>query len=120
MASGSSGEERLRDTQQASGGAPTEPLGRLRDYELLEKLGQGGMGTVYKARHVRLKREVALKVLPQDRMDDEQSVARFNREMEAVGKLQHSLTHRSRAIRRPSVFLIAPSPTMSSVRSRPR
>ena len=47
------------------------------------------MGTVYKARHTRLKRIVALKVLPKDRLGDEQAVARFQREMEAVGRLDH-------------------------------
>ena len=62
---------------------------RLGDYDLLKKLGQGGMGTVYKARHTRLKRVVALKVLPKNRLEDEVAVARFEREMEAVGRLDH-------------------------------
>jgi serine/threonine protein kinase len=66
-----------------------EMPGALRDYQLLEKLGAGGMGTVYKARHQRLKRTVALKVLPPDRTRDKRAVARFEREMEAVGKLEH-------------------------------
>jgi WD40 repeat protein/serine/threonine protein kinase len=65
-------------------------LGALRDYQLLEELGAGGMGTVYKARHQRLKRIVALKVLPADRTRDKRAVARFEREMEAVGKLEHA------------------------------
>src|SRR5687767_1386671 len=56
----------------------------IRDYEILEKLGEGGMGAVYKARHNRLKKIVAIKVLPADRMEDAQAVARFEREMEAV------------------------------------
>ncbi|HVA49942.1 MAG TPA: SUMF1/EgtB/PvdO family nonheme iron enzyme [Pirellulales bacterium] len=80
-------------SQTASGesGKPIgdEALGTLRDYHLLEKLGEGGMGTVYKARHQRLKRTVALKLLPQDRTRDKRAVARFEREMEAVGKLEH-------------------------------
>ena len=62
---------------------------KLGDYELLKKLGQGGMGTVYKARHTKLKRIVALKVLPKDRLSSEEAVARFEREMEAVGRLDH-------------------------------
>lgn len=49
----------------------------------------GGMGTVYKAFHTKLKRVAALKMLPAERMQDEQAVARFEREMEAVGKLVH-------------------------------
>ena len=65
------------------------PLRALRDYQLLEELGAGGMGTVYKARHQRLKRIVAVKLLPPDRTRDKRSVARFEREIEAVGKLEH-------------------------------
>ena len=44
------------------------------------------MGMVYKALHTKLRRVVALKVLPKDRMDDEKAVARFEREMAAVGR----------------------------------
>jgi serine/threonine protein kinase len=62
---------------------------RIRDYELLELLGQGGMGSVWKAKHTRLKRMVALKLLPPERMADAAAVARFTREMEAVGQLRH-------------------------------
>jgi hypothetical protein len=68
---------------------PADDLPQLGDYQLLEKLGQGGMGTVYKARHVRLDRVVALKVLPQERTRDQAAVARFAREMKAVGQLNH-------------------------------
>ena len=62
---------------------------RIRDYELLELLGQGGMGSVWKAKHTRLKKFVAVKLLPQDKTSDVAAVARFNREMEAVGALKH-------------------------------
>jgi serine/threonine protein kinase len=61
----------------------------LGQYRLQEKLGQGGMGAVYRALHTRLKRPVALKVLPAQLLHDERAVARFRREMEAVGKLDH-------------------------------
>lgn len=64
-------------------------LVQVRDYHLLKKLGEGGMGTVYKAVHTRLDRIFALKVLPPDRMRDEQAVARFQREMRAVGAFDH-------------------------------
>ena len=64
-------------------------LGTIRSYRLLAKLGQGGMGSVYKALHVDLDKVVALKVLPQDRLTDEAAIARFRREMKAVGKLSH-------------------------------
>lgn len=61
----------------------------LRDYRILEKIGEGGMGAVYKALHTRLDRVVALKALPLERTRDEQSISRFAREMKAVGKLDH-------------------------------
>jgi serine/threonine protein kinase len=61
----------------------------VREYRLLEKLGEGGMGTVYKALHTRMNRLVALKMLPAERVAHAPSVARFAREIEAVGKLDH-------------------------------
>ena len=61
---------------------------RIRDYRIVEKLGEGGMGTVYKAIHERLERMVAIKVLTPDRLRDPKGVSRFQREMKAVGKLQ--------------------------------
>jgi len=62
---------------------------RIRDYRIVEKLGEGGMGAVYKAIHERLERIVAIKVLTPDRLRDPKGVSRFQREMKAVGKLQH-------------------------------
>jgi WD40 repeat protein/serine/threonine protein kinase len=64
-------------------------LAVLGEYQLVEELGRGGMGAVYKAEHTKLKRIVALKVLPKGRMDNPSAVARFEREMEAVGRLDH-------------------------------
>ena len=64
-------------------------LAQLGQYRLLAKLGQGGMGAVYKALHVRLDKVVAVKVLPQEVTQRADAVARFEREMRAVGKLQH-------------------------------
>lgn len=58
-------------------------------YRLLAELGRGGMGAVYKALHTKLDRVVALKVLPPDRVQSADAVARFEREMKAVGKLDH-------------------------------
>lgn len=62
---------------------------RIRDYELLGALGEGGMGTVYRARHTRLDRQVALKLLPARRLRDNAAVAKFEREMKAIGRLDH-------------------------------
>jgi serine/threonine protein kinase/Leucine-rich repeat (LRR) protein len=64
-------------------------LGQLVEYQVLDKLGRGGMGSVYKALHTRLGRTVAVKVLLEGRTRDEQAVARFVREMKAVGGLSH-------------------------------
>lgn len=61
----------------------------LRDYQLIEKLGEGGMGTVYRARHANLDREVAVKLLPVGHLHREETVARFKREMKAIGRLDH-------------------------------
>ncbi len=61
----------------------------LGPYEILQKLGEGGMGAVYKARHTRLDKLVALKVLPAHLTRDVDALARFNREMKVVGKLEH-------------------------------
>jgi hypothetical protein len=62
---------------------------RFGEYELLAKLGEGGMGTVYRARHRRLGRDVALKrIRPRD-ADPSRLAARFEREMRAVGRLDH-------------------------------
>jgi hypothetical protein len=58
-------------------------------YELLDVLGRGGMGVVYRARDQRLDRVVAIKVLPLDSAQDPTSVARFEREALAAAALTH-------------------------------
>jgi eukaryotic-like serine/threonine-protein kinase len=58
-------------------------------YEILEKLGQGGMGVVYRARDTRLDRFVAIKVLSPDRSGNSDSKRRFLREAKAVSALNH-------------------------------
>src|SRR5262245_55817054 len=61
----------------------------LGPYHILGKLGEGGMGEVYRARDPRLDREVAIKVLPASLATDSLSLARFEREAMSIAKLSH-------------------------------
>lgn len=62
---------------------------RLGRYIILDRIGQGGMGTVYRARHERMNREVAIKVLTRSASKNPQAVERFFRETEAAARLAH-------------------------------
>jgi serine/threonine-protein kinase len=62
---------------------------RLGPYEILSALGAGGMGEVYRARDTKLKRDVALKVLPEAFAQDPNRLARFQREAELLATLNH-------------------------------
>lgn len=76
-----------------TGAAPVDPLvGHTLDekYRLEERLGVGGMGTVYRARHLLIDRPVAVKVLNQRFVGDEAARTRFRREARAAGRLQHA------------------------------
>jgi len=65
------------------------PGTRLGPYEILSALGAGGMGEVYRARDAKLKRDVAVKVLPATLSNDAEALARFEREALAVASLSH-------------------------------
>ncbi len=68
---------------------PLQPGTRLGNYEVLSELGSGGMGEVYKARDLKLGREVAIKVLPQEMASDSQRLRRFEQEARAASALNH-------------------------------
>jgi eukaryotic-like serine/threonine-protein kinase len=62
---------------------------RIGSYQVLSQLGAGGMGEVYRAKDTKLKREVALKVLPEAFAGDPARMARFQREAEVLASLNH-------------------------------
>ena len=62
---------------------------RVGPYEITAPLGQGGMGEVYKARDTRLRRDVAIKVLPPLFASDPERMARFEREAQVLAALNH-------------------------------
>src|SRR5271169_3581637 len=65
------------------------PGTKLGPYEIVAPIGAGGMGEVYRARDSRLKREVAIKVLPESFARDPERIARFEREARAASALNH-------------------------------
>jgi serine/threonine-protein kinase len=68
---------------------PLQPGQTLGQYRILERLGAGGMGEVYKALHVSMDRVVALKVLAPDLVQEQRARARFQREIKGAARLNH-------------------------------
>ena len=62
---------------------------RLGAYEVSAQIGEGGMGQVYRATDVKLKRQVAIKILPEELARDADRVSRFQREAEVLASLNH-------------------------------
>src|SRR5262249_38724240 len=68
---------------------------QLGSYEITALLGKGGMGEVYRARDLKLKREVAIKILPEEFSRDPDRISRFQREAEILASLNHPTSHAS-------------------------
>ena len=68
---------------------PTHGLPQVKGYRVLDKLGQGGMGTVWRAVQLSTQREVALKLLPSGAFSSERTRVRFEREIELSARLEH-------------------------------
>ena len=68
---------------------PLQPGTTLGPYAVTAKIGEGGMGEVYRARDTKLDRDVALKVLPQAFTEDPDRLARFEREAKVLASLNH-------------------------------
>ncbi len=78
-----------KDGSASARSGPGDSTYMIRDYRILECIGQGGMGSVYRALHIRLKLQRAVKILKSDRIVAPETISRFAREMEVVGKLKH-------------------------------
>jgi serine/threonine protein kinase len=78
-------------TEPDAGGdtASVPALGRLGQYDLLEKLGEGGMGEVYRARHRLMQRVAAVKIIHKRHLDRPETLGRFQREIRTLAQLDH-------------------------------
>ncbi len=79
----------LLEPMLAGDDAPRSLGSELGDFRLIEELGRGGMGVVWRAEQISLRRQVALKLLPDERTLSPQAIVRFRREAAAVAMLDH-------------------------------
>src|SRR5579863_3681354 len=82
---------RYMNPPPTSGSVPFTPSPgtRFGSYEILQRLGVGGMGEVYRARDTRLDREVAIKTLSLERLGQPEALARFEKEARSASALNH-------------------------------
>ena len=83
------------EAMQSAPSQPSIPLevelpDQIGDYKIVNELGRGGMGVVYKAEHLKLGRKVALKVLPSRFSSNAKALTRFRREGKAIAKMHHT------------------------------
>ena len=76
---------------------PLQPGTKLGQYEVVEAIGAGGMGEVYRARDTKLGRDIAIKVLPEEFARDKERLDRFEREARVLASLNHPNIGRSTA-----------------------
>ena len=91
----------------------------LGPYEILEPLGKGGMGEVYRARDTKLGRDVAIKVLPEDHARDADRVARFQREAQVLASLNRYCPRSLRTTTPPFITNFTRSISVTSVSGFP-
>jgi len=77
------------DIEEGPGAEAATPPDTIGDFKIIRELGSGGMGTVYEAEQISLKRKVALKVLPSHLSFSDEAVRKFHREAEAGGRQSH-------------------------------
>ena len=78
----------------------TDIGGTMSHYRILEKLSEGGMGVVYRAEDTNLRRQIAVKVLPDSFSGDPERLARFEREARLLASLNHPSCHLDRTERK--------------------
>lgn len=77
------------DFESDDAATPPKPIQQIGDYEIGQQIATGGMGSVYRAKHLRLEKNVAIKVLPERKMQNDDAIARFSREMKIIGQMDH-------------------------------